>query len=64
MATCSANEFMIWNNKTEEKLIVVEDFTLNKIIEVNETFWGCKHDGRIFCYKKILNEAIGGDTNQ
>lgn len=34
MATCSENEFMIWNNKTEEKLIVVDNFSLNKIIEV------------------------------
>jgi hypothetical protein len=55
MATGSASEFMIWNNKTEEKIVVLDNFTLNKIIEVNETFWGCKNDGRVFCYKKILN---------
>lgn len=32
MATASAQEFIIWNNKTEEKIVVVDNFTLNKII--------------------------------
>lgn len=57
--TSSENELCLWNNKNEEKLVVVEDFCLRRVIEVGEGFWGCKNDGRIFEYVKKINESIG-----
>lgn len=34
MVTSSVDEFVIWNNRTEEKLVEIEGFGVSKIIEV------------------------------
>lgn len=63
MVTSSGNEFIVWNNRTEEKIVEIEMFGLNKVVEVGETFWGCRHDGRLFECKKVLQENIVTSNN-
>jgi len=42
LVTSSMQEIFIWNNRNDEKIMVVPEFWVQRIVEIGENFYGAR----------------------
>ena len=56
IVTSSLDEVCIWSIRQEEKLFVIEDFNLMRVVPLKGRFFGTRNDGKVYEYQRELRE--------
>lgn len=61
IVTSSLDEVCIWSIRQEEKLFVIEEFSLLRVVPLKGRFFGTRNDGRVYEYQRELREEEAMD---